>query len=101
MNIQSISSLKSINFGEVTRGVNNWHIVTRASLATPKRTLLDADEFEKDVFEYARKRAKLSKKYNMRSVIFPEDITKLYGIFDIAARKKEVLKLLMKKGFIV
>ena len=41
------------------------------------------------------------KKYNMRTAIFPEDITKLYGIFDIAARKKEVLKLLMKKGFVV
>ena len=98
MKTQSISSLK---FGEVTRGVNNYHIVTRASLAAPRKTLLDAGEFEKDVFEYARKRAKLSKEYNMRTVIFPEDITKLYGIFDIAARKKEVLKLLMKKGFVV
>ena len=101
MNIQSISSLKSINFGEVTVGVNNFHVATRASLATPTRTIFEGPEFEKDVFEYARKRAKLSKEYNMRSVIFPEDIAKLTSIFDIAARKKEVLKLLMKKGFIV
>ena len=100
MKIQNVSSLKSVNFGEVSLGVNNVHIATRASLSTPKRTIFEGPEFEQDVFEYARKRARLPKDYDMRHVVRPENLAKLTGIFDVAARKKEVANLLIKRGLL-
>ena len=93
MNIQKISN---INFGE--SGLFGG-IITRQSLVDPKKTVYCGKEFAEDVYSYARKCADVMDTFPIKHFISQDDLAKLTGIMNTAARKKEIVKTLVKNGF--
>ena len=91
-----IQKISNINFGE--RGIAGG-IITRQSLVDPKKTVYCGNEFAEDVYSYARKCAGVHDEFAINHFISQDDLAKITGIMDTTARKKEIVKTLVKNGF--
>ena len=97
MKVQSINFTNKLAFGEVNQ---YGHRANAGSLNNPKETVNLGNPFKEDVFEYARKKAKLPKDFDLHAIINQDDLSKLTNIWDVATRKKELIKMLIKKGLL-
>ena len=70
MKIQSINFTNKLAFGEVNQ---YGHRANTGSLNNPKETVNLGNPFKEDVFEYARRKAKLPKDFDLHSIINADD----------------------------